>query len=328
MAGTAESVLSATVSYNSIRSSKNSMSPDTFTLHATCIVWDCILRLWADDVYLPQLLHRFWKLCLQLCSRYQHWCRTSLKQVWSVVTVNETAHSPEAENAQRLEFLVGLHTDIEKLSTKMSNFTTEVIPDKLIIFSPRAIDLVNDCLKDTMKNFEDLLPLVTQEIISELLSPGLIHLRQISDIPRLFRRTNRDEPTKPCPYVKRALDFLCTFHADYRSVVPNNVNSWLVHALTSLTQQYLSLVKDVLISVQKTEESLRRLKKIRDKSAGVSTSESQVISDDEKIRIQLLIDVKSYIELIKDWGIAQSDIQNLNELLDVVVTATKNKREP
>lgn len=24
---------------------------------------------------------RFWKLCLQLCSRYQEWCRTSLKQV-------------------------------------------------------------------------------------------------------------------------------------------------------------------------------------------------------------------------------------------------------
>lgn len=34
------------------------MSPDSFTLHATCIVWDCLQRIWAEDVYLPQLLHR------------------------------------------------------------------------------------------------------------------------------------------------------------------------------------------------------------------------------------------------------------------------------
>ena len=60
----------------------------------------------------------------------------------------------------------------------------------------------------------------------------------------------------------------------------------------------MSSVKDVLTSVQKTEESLRRLKKIRDKSAGVSTSENQGTSDDEKIRIQLLIDVQSYIQMV------------------------------
>jgi hypothetical protein len=64
------------------------------------------------------------------------------------------------------------------------------------------------------------------------------------------------------------------------------------------SHRYMSLVIDVLTSVQKTEDSLKRLKKIRDKSAGISTSESQGISDDEKIRIQLLIDVTSYIQMV------------------------------
>lgn len=62
--------------------------------------------------------------------------------------------------------------------------------------------------------------------------------------------------------------------------------------------RYFSSVKDVLQSVQKTEESLRRLKKIRDKSTGVSLSETQGISDDEKIRVQLEIDVRSYAETV------------------------------
>ncbi|OXU29997.1 hypothetical protein TSAR_008943 [Trichomalopsis sarcophagae] len=327
IAGTAESILAGNVSSVSIRKNKSSMSPDNFTLHATCIVWDCLQRIWADDVYLPQLLHRFWKLCLQLCSRYQGWCRTSLKQAWPVATVNETSHSSELENPQRLEFLVGLYTDIEKLSAKMSNFIA-TIGDRVSNLNPNVIDLLNDCTKETTKNFDDILPLITQEIVNELLKHSATHLRQISDIPRLFRRTNREVPTKPCAYVKRALDFLTAFHANYKNIIPQTVRRWLVQALTSLTQQYTSSVKDVLTSVQKTEESLRRLKKIRDKSAGVSSSENQGTSDDEKIRIQLLIDVLGYIQMVKDLDVKEEDIKQLKDLLEVVQSATKSKSEP
>lgn len=61
---------------------------------------------------------------------------------------------------------------------------------------------------------------------------------------------------------------------------------------------YLASVTDVLTSVQKTEESLRRLKKIRDKSTGSFSSEAQGISDDEKIRIQLQVDVQAYANMV------------------------------
>lgn len=57
-------------------------------------------------------------------------------------------------------------------------------------------------------------------------------------------------------------------------------------------------VTDVLTSVQKTEESLRRLKKIRDKSTGILPSEPQGTSDDEKIRIQLKVDVDGYTNMV------------------------------
>lgn len=41
-----------------------------FRLHVSHILWTCLLRCWAEGVYLPQLAHRFWKLTLQLLSRY------------------------------------------------------------------------------------------------------------------------------------------------------------------------------------------------------------------------------------------------------------------
>lgn len=54
----------------------------------------------------------------------------------------------------------------------------------------------------------------------------------------------------------------------------------------------------VLTSVQKTEESLKRLKAIRDKSIGNSPLEPSGVNDDEKIRIQLQVDVREYTNMV------------------------------
>lgn len=58
VASTVESVLSANISPSSIKKRKNSIDQDSFSLNATCVVWDCILRTWADNVFFSQLLHR------------------------------------------------------------------------------------------------------------------------------------------------------------------------------------------------------------------------------------------------------------------------------
>lgn len=141
IAGTAESILSANVSASSIRHDLKSVSADEFSLHATCVLWDCVMRLWASDVYLPQLLHKFWKLFLQLCSRYEEWCHRALQQNW-MVTINETNQVYESENLARLKFLVGLYSDLEKLILKVSNFM-HVIGEKIYNLSSKMINLLN-----------------------------------------------------------------------------------------------------------------------------------------------------------------------------------------
>lgn len=167
------------------------------------------------------------------------------------------------------------------------------------------------------------MPQITEEIVNELLKQGIVHLKQVSDIPRLFRRTKRDIPTKPCAYVKSSLIFLINFHTEYKNVILDDVNYWLELALSSLTKHYLASVTDVLTSVQKTEESLRRLKKIRDKSTGSFSSEVQGISDDEKIRIQLQVDVQAYANMITEMEISTSNVFHVDELLHAVETAIK-----
>uniref|UniRef100_A0AAR2IZK6 Conserved oligomeric Golgi complex subunit 2 n=1 Tax=Pygocentrus nattereri TaxID=42514 RepID=A0AAR2IZK6_PYGNA len=41
-----------------------------YRLQVTEVLWSCVCRCWAEHIYLPPLAHRFWKLTLQLLSRY------------------------------------------------------------------------------------------------------------------------------------------------------------------------------------------------------------------------------------------------------------------
>jgi len=69
-------------------------------------------------------------------------------------------------------------------------------------------------------------------------------------------------------------------------------------------------VSDVLTSVQKTEESLKRLRKDR------VTSVLNGINDDDKIRMQLVIDVDTYVEATRI--ILNDTTPEMTALLNVV----------
>lgn len=60
---------------------------------------------------------------------------------------------------------------------------------------------------------------------------------------------------------------------------------------------YLVQVQDVLANVTKMEESLRKLKKVRERggAAGGEKDKSGGLSDDDKIRLQLYLDVSFFL---------------------------------
>jgi len=58
VAGSVETVLVESVSPDSIKGNLVSLTQKDFSLYATCVVWDNLLRIWADDIYLYQLFHK------------------------------------------------------------------------------------------------------------------------------------------------------------------------------------------------------------------------------------------------------------------------------
>ncbi len=78
--------------------------------------------------------------------------------------------------------------------------------------------------------------------------------------------------------------------------------------------------------MQKTEESLRRLKNLREKSTlNTSASDRQGLTDDDKIRLQLQVDIIYWATEIQKFGVSIGDVEKLDELKALVEESTKIK---
>lgn len=96
--------------------------------------------------------------------------------------------------------------------------------------------------------------------------------------------------------------------------------------LISSAFRYYKSVDEVLISVQKTEESLRRLKNLREKSQQTAGSgDKQTMSDDDKIRLQLQIDIAFYVQYVEGLELKREDVDSLATLVSLIDDITKVK---
>ncbi|KAH8028267.1 hypothetical protein HPB51_014222 [Rhipicephalus microplus] len=140
----------------------------------------------------------------------------------------------------------------------------------------------------------------------------------VPDIPRLYRRTNREVPSKPSSYVPQILSPLATLrHLGRQNVNLNWDPAWTESVLEEVTKQYMTVTKDVLVSVKKMEDSLKRLKRARDRTP----LPEGAASDDDKIRLQLYIDVEHFGIKMEELGTPKSKVPSYGALMEIVEAA-------
>lgn len=86
-------------------------------------------------------------------------------------------------------------------------------------------------MKESEEKFRNVLRNVELKVIDIIAEKNVPIIRQVADIPRLYRRTNRDIPTQPCSYVASLLapvDELTKIHSAY-------ISSWIPSILSSIT---------------------------------------------------------------------------------------------
>ncbi|RZF40632.1 hypothetical protein LSTR_LSTR007515 [Laodelphax striatellus] len=284
-----------------------------FQLTVTETAWECLQQCWAEKVFIPQLAHRFWKLSLQVLSRYY---------VWSGHVVNKKLANPSDDD---IDNLVRLYADLLTFCKRLPEFLTTVnsLFSKHFTLSNKMTENMKNSVDEVSEQLSgEQLSAVSGRVAQLLSGKCCAALRQVSEVPRLFRRTNRQSPSQPLPYVQALLAPALRFHSTHRDNANQQTHHWLRLVFSDVTKQYYTSVCDVLTSVQKTEESLRRLKKIRERSSSAAADavERNAGRDDDKIRLQLHLDVNSYCQQVESLNIERHEIDQLQSLLNLVQT--------
>ncbi|KAI5753172.1 hypothetical protein M8J77_024272 [Diaphorina citri] len=271
--------------------------------------WECIEMCWSDQVFLPPIVRRLWKLTLQIISRFCTFCDETMKDDWPKTDVN----------IQKTLFLVCLNNDIQWLRSKLSSLV-DIVSQKIIL-SEQKRKCLQDSLEESLVVLSGKVTLIEEKIIDHVAKESLAHIRSVNDIPRHFRRTNREMPSQASPYVSLLIAPPLKFMNDF----PGS-KEWLLQIFSKITKEYFNSVREVITSVQRTEESLRRFKKIREKSGG-DNSKSGGVGDEEKIKQQIFLDVEHYRTVVQKTGLNINHVDSLSELVQIVERSLSKQTE-
>ncbi|CDQ63736.1 unnamed protein product [Oncorhynchus mykiss] len=302
------------------------------------VLWNSLVRCWAEKVYLPPLSHRFWKLTLQLISRYSKFLTEMLTKSPStevskdpVRPLPSSASSTSSRTSQddggsesgspatlSTKQLVFIASDVDKLQDQIPELS-KMIMQKLEVIGYKNVVIVGEALEDSKASLSGCIPTLNSKMTQHLTERCFRFLKSASEVPRLYRRTNKEVPFRASAYMDNALRPLHQLLSDSKDMVkPSIAQDWLRVALNDCTHRYFETISDVLSSVKKMEESLKRLKQARKTATTNTIGTTGGPTDDSKIRLQLALDVEYLGEQIQKMGLQPADITMFSTLNDLV----------
>lgn len=193
-------------------------------------VISCVAKCWMDGIYLDQLFHKFFKLTFQLIARASHWVHEVLQL---------TTGSFEHPNIELQSFYTILHRDIATFVLKLPQIE-QLITQKLLENSSLKdkvkVKSISSCFEAPRQTLEDHQRTIENQIVQKLMSVCMKSIKNVQDIPRLFRKTNRDVPTKHLPYVDQIIQPVADFgkknSGNYQSEVVKRIIKETFNQLT------------------------------------------------------------------------------------------------
>ncbi|XP_063527326.1 conserved oligomeric Golgi complex subunit 2 isoform X2 [Pongo pygmaeus] len=315
-----------------------------YCLLASHRTWSSLRRCWSDEMFLPLLVHRLWRLTLQILARYSVFVselslrpisNESPKEIKKPLVTGSKEPSIAQGNTEdqgsgpsetkpvvsisRTQ-LVYVVADLDKLQEQLPELL-ETIKPKLEMIGFKNFSSIS-ALEDSQSSLSVCVPSLSSKIIQDLSDSCFSFLKSALEVPRLYRRTNKEVPTTASSYVDSALKPLFQLQSGHKDKLKQAIiQQWLEGALSESTHKYYETVSDVLNSVKKMEESLKRLKQARKTTPANPVGPSGGMSDDDKIRLQLALDVENLGEQIQKLGLQASDIKSFPALAELVAAA-------
>ncbi|XP_066259923.1 conserved oligomeric Golgi complex subunit 2 isoform X2 [Euwallacea similis] len=262
-----------------------------FNLKPSAVLYQALQSCFDKDVYIDQLADQFIKLAMMLLSRYLRTMENLLKDVSS---------STNLDKDEIDLFFFNVITDFSIVKSlvapncengaQMENTIFAIIESDMRTEMQNVFDVNEEIISSSHKAFSDYF---ATSKITECIS----QLQNVTAIPRLYRRTNRHPPKEASSYVVEAVKPITVLIDKFGSNL-HQIAETMEIVITEITGRYSSLVEEVLRSVCKTEESLRRLKNRTLNLSGesLSSDSNNTMSDETKIKEQIKFDVCYFCE--------------------------------
>ncbi|THU95639.1 COG complex component [Dendrothele bispora CBS 962.96] len=325
---------------------------DNFVTTQGSAIWVAISACWSAEIYMPELSHRFWRLMLQLLSRYQTWINGVLGSTDSTAsaalggdkasssvtrssTPAPTSEATSAENYAADDALLRQYAAVLVDVKVMQKSVLTLWDEEISIVLPEAAESVgNDepnprgALQSALLPLSSLTVPMSSNIVSILTKRCQDALLPVRSIPSQFRAmTNKKMPTEPSPFTKTILRPVKVFFGIGNSgnvvgelLKEDNLDLYVSQVFDGVSQKYLNFITNI----KNQEESLKRLKRGKKNTFslfGSSTSREDEGRDEQRIRAQLILDVEVFGKDGQSLGVNLDSCQSykaLNELVNAV----------
>ncbi|CAB4405568.1 unnamed protein product [Rhizophagus irregularis] len=339
-------------------SNNDTQYPTSLKLPASKSTILAIERCWSEEVFIYGLSHRFWKLTLQLIERYKKWLTSTLTELVetnnhvhdklmnspalrpSSGSGNRRSGSPvqssqnnDALDEQVLRNLVIVSHDVENITTKIK----EIYREHIIIKLPESMinqPIIEESISNSLSSLQSDLPDLSQKISTILTKRCTEALRHVRSIITQYRQPNTKPPTESSYFVPHIMKPLAAFYDSNKLYLSDKRRKeWSSIVGDAVAVRYYTILYEYLTNLKKTEESskimkMKRLKKGQTTRGGLvslfsdsgdnGVEDSTVMSDEDKIRLQYLLDVKKFGKELTNIGIDIKELKGYIDLYKVV----------
>lgn len=210
----------------------SSAEPNQLQFRVFVEVISCVAKCWMDNIYLDRLFHKFFKLSFQLIARVTRWIEDVL---------HLTPDKFEHPTVSLQSFYAILHRDIGTFILKLPHveqLVTQKLSENHEMKGKVGATDVAKCFEAPRLSLENHQITIESQIVTNFMTISSKSIKNVQDIPRLFRKTNRDVPAKHLPYIEQIVqpveDFLKKNSQNYQ---PEIVKRILKNAFNQLTIQ-------------------------------------------------------------------------------------------
>ncbi|KAJ3123098.1 Conserved oligomeric Golgi complex subunit 2 [Nowakowskiella sp. JEL0407] len=296
---------------------------DQLRLNSSIALVESIKLCWDEKIYLYGLSHKFWKLTLQIITRYTMHLKSKIP-VASATTTGESERddlagstpklngnngigSPalpprplksggtksgdeEAGEENTLKLCLYIYSDLVRVKKLVGQIYKDDIQPKLPASLNEHEGLFQDTINTTI-SFEDLYSDITTRITQILIQKCSEPLRMIKEIPAQYRSMNIEEPSKASGYVETIFKPMKKFMETVaeEQVDSQQVEEWKSTIVGIVQERFKREMEEMETRVVKTGETLKRFNRKKYNNAG---AESETV--ESKIQRQILIDSDAF----------------------------------